>query len=892
MISAPLRSDIFVGRGEELAFLRARSREAIGGGSCIVIVTGEAGIGKTRLLDELFRSLEGELLVVRVRCSPTVRDAAIVLHELCEAFSAFLDDEPPASLDAGTAFAYLRRGMRGVRSTGAIAIALEDAHHATPPALDALAQLAAAQRTILLLTADIGAAPVEVHEAFERLGRAHAYELRLTPLPSEAMRRMIRRFQPDGPSLSRTVITRVVEFAHGNPSVAQSLIRAATEDGDTGEVAVPRALRTRIRRTMAALDPHTQQLLLVAAALGTTFDLRSLAHVARERTSVVREALQAAALLGLVDELDSERFAFVNPLHRLALQSETTTTFALGYHRRAALYLQRSAADAIAYAAVAEQWRGARELDAAALWDQRAGDAAAERGDFIEAAAAYRRAQRDCREERTRRSLLFKRAEALGQAGMEREAIEALDEYLAQGLDDDRETWARALLQKCMFSWDAGTFDEVESMANEVLGLDLPHDHPLKARALLQLAFLHWTSGRLDGARGVLDLIAREHAVEDAETLGMFYQQRALIVLAEHGFDAAVPDFRRGIEHMQQARNALLYSQLLCNLGNMALLHAHNDLALEMLERACDVARNSASDARRHFALGSYARALMRVGRNEEAHAVLTELRRLDADLADINALYSVAAMVELGSIFDDAALLEQAFDSDTLAHAFESGDPKRILALVGPFALHRWHTGDAEAASALVHDALQVVTGATWHYPLAVLVAQFGPLTDLPRARRMLKPPLVQGDQRVIDAFVDLFEAFVARRRGRSRVAAAHGRRAATRFAAIGWPYYEAQAHEVAGDHADALRIYDRIGDARDAHKLRSALRPAQRSSRHAVALTVREREVGLLALDGLSNARIAERLGISERTVEHHLQVVYGKFGIRSRWQLPQNL
>src|SRR5262249_55265011 len=159
------------------------------------------------------------------------------------------------------------------------------------------------------------------------------------------------------------------------------------------------------------------------------------------------------------------------------------------------------------------------------------------------------------------------------------------------------------------------------------------------------------------------------------------------------------------------------------------LLHAHNDLALEMLARACEVARKCASDSRLHFALGSYARALMRVGRNGEAHTVLNELGNIDADLADLNALYSVAAMLELGSIFGDAALSERALDSDTLAHAFQSGDPQRILALAGPVALYRWHAGEEEAASALLHDALLVVRGATWHYPFAVLIAQFGVL-------------------------------------------------------------------------------------------------------------------------------------------------------------------
>ncbi len=873
-------------------FLRARAHEAIEGGSCTVMVTGEAGIGKTRLLDEFFRRHEGELRVIRVRCSTTVCEVGVVLHELCEGFAALLNREPPDSFDVGRALAYVRAAMRTARSAGALAIAVEDAHYAGSDAIDAIEQLAGSERTMLLLTAVANDASAEVHEAFDRLRRRDAYELRLAPLPAEAIRRMIRRFQTAPLALSRSLVSRVVEFAHGNPSLAQDLIRAAAENDGAGDVPVPRTLRARVRHMVSALDPRARHLLLIAAALGARFEIRALAHVAQERVAVVRDEVQAAAMAGLVCEAEAERFAFAHPLYRMALQAETTAAFVIGYHRRAALYLQRRATDATAYAAVAEQWRGAAEFERASRWDERAGDAAAESDEFVVAAAAYRRAQRDCRSEKTLRSLLFKRATALGRAGMEREAVEAFDEYLARGIDDDRETWAHALLQKCMLLWDAGNFSEIEAMANDVLALDLPSDTFMKARALLELAALRWTEGRLDETRALLERIEREHHFNDAATLGMFHQQRALVIQAQDGFDAAVPDFRLGVDHMQRSRDALLYTQLLCNLGNMALLHAHNDLALEMLSRACEVARRGASESRLHFALGSYARALMRVGRNGEAHGILNELGSIDSDLADLNALYSVAAMLELGSIFGDSALSERALDSDTLARAFESGDPQRILALVGPFALYRWHAGEEEAASALLHDALLVTDGPTWHYPFAVLVAQFGLLTDIARARRMLKPPLVVGEPRVIEAFVELFDAFTARRRGRNRTAASHGRRAAARFAAIGWPYYEAQAHEVAGEHAEALQLYDRIGDARDAQKLRAALHPSRRSGRHAVTLTSREREVGLLALDGLSNARIGTRLGISERTVEHHLQVVYGKFGIRSRWQLPQDL
>jgi DNA-binding NarL/FixJ family response regulator len=51
---------------------------------------------------------------------------------------------------------------------------------------------------------------------------------------------------------------------------------------------------------------------------------------------------------------------------------------------------------------------------------------------------------------------------------------------------------------------------------------------------------------------------------------------------------------------------------------------------------------------------------------------------------------------------------------------------------------------------------------------------------------------------------------------------------------------------------------------------------------------LTSRERDVATLAAHGVSNAEIAQRLGLSIRTVETHLQRVYTKLGIHGRAEL----
>lgn len=891
MISAPIRSDAFVGRSEELAFLHARAQAALEGGASSIVITGDRGIGKSRLLDEFFDRHRDVLRVVRVRCSPTLRDPLALLNALSEGLASLLRREPPDAVALDRALAYVRGAIRTARASGPLAIAVEDVQYVAPGAIDALEQVGDLDRTLLVLTVVPEDAPPDVREVLARPRSRAAYEMQLAPLVPEAMRRMVRRLQSEGGTLPRATVTRVIRLANGNPALAEDLVRAALR-GVPDDDRVPPAMRVRARRLLDHLETPARHLLLIAAAIGEQFDARTLVSVARERLPAVLEALQAAVSAGLVREDGPQHFAFTHPLYREALRAETTPSFATPYHRRTATQLQRTAASSDAFERVAEQWRGAGDLDLAAQWDERAGDAACEDEDFVRGAAAYRRAQADVPAGALRPALAYKCASALRRAGLAHEALEAFDAYLAGARADDEEQHAHALLQTMQLRWEAGDLPGVDATAARIAALALPPESIVPGRALVQLAGMRWTSGRPDETRELLARVERDHRLTDPETLGQFHQQRALLLYAEGRFEDAIADFQRGIAFIERTNNAALLVLQLCNFGNIAMLHARNELALEMLARAHRAAATISSESRIHFATASYARALMRVGRNAEAREVIDQLRHSDADLSELYALYTVVAMLELGSLLDDDALIERALDSDAMTLAFRSAEPQRILPLASAFALHAWHAGDEDGARELLHRALHASEHITWNYHFPVLIAQFGALADVPRARRMLEPPRVVGEPHVIAAFQALFEAFVARRRGRSTTAARLGRTAAETFAALGWPSLEAHAREVAGDHGEALRVYDRIGDVRDATKLRAAMRPPRRSGRHAVALTARERDVALLAVEGLSNAEIAVRLTIGVRTVEHHLQVLYGKFGVRSRWQLPHDL
>jgi DNA-binding CsgD family transcriptional regulator len=147
---------------------------------------------------------------------------------------------------------------------------------------------------------------------------------------------------------------------------------------------------------------------------------------------------------------------------------------------------------------------------------------------------------------------------------------------------------------------------------------------------------------------------------------------------------------------------------------------------------------------------------------------------------------------------------------------------------------------------------------------------------------------PHVQGDFLV--ARVDHVAALVA---GNGDALAV----VAQRFAVMGATLYAAEAM------ADASRARQRAGSAREARLLANHARslaaecegattPALALGEEPVPLSKREREVALLAAQGLPTKEIAERLFLSPRTVENHLQRAYEKLGTSGRGELSAAL
>jgi DNA-binding CsgD family transcriptional regulator len=119
---------------------------------------------------------------------------------------------------------------------------------------------------------------------------------------------------------------------------------------------------------------------------------------------------------------------------------------------------------------------------------------------------------------------------------------------------------------------------------------------------------------------------------------------------------------------------------------------------------------------------------------------------------------------------------------------------------------------------------------------------------------------------------------------------------RAAAAFEAVGAVLLAAEAAaEAAAAHCAKGRRGRSLSSSANAHALLDRCGGARTPALvglKAPALTQRERQVALLAAQGLPSRAIAQRLGLSVRTVDNHLQVAYGKLGISGRRALAEAL
>lgn len=483
-------STALVGREVELAHLATLLKAALAGRGALVVLAGDAGIGKTRLAVEIIDRAAAQGARTALGRCPEAEDSLALLPfaQVLETLVASMNDAelgeaagdeasqlakllpllrrrlpdvaearplPPASerqalLNGVTTFLFRAAGEAG------LVLVFDDlqwADEATLACLEHLAERLAEMPVLVIGTArSTGLEPGRpLARSWERLQRLHVWShLRLDPLPPPAIAAMLEALATRAPSehLTEAVIAQTA----GNPFFVEELYwhladRAVLFE-DHGLVsadpaalrgAVPETVRLVLGHRLAGLGEHTRAMLDIAAVIGRSVDYSLLSDVVRLDADALVDAVedaQHARLLEVTANGGSDHLVFAHDLVRHTLLQSQSLPRRRRLHARVADALEQRvdtdealAADLVHHLLQAGTVEAARVVRAL----RRAGRQAMARAAFADAHRHFDRAlaHSSAEDEGVRAELLAERGRAVRALGRLQEALadwqEALD---------------------------------------------------------------------------------------------------------------------------------------------------------------------------------------------------------------------------------------------------------------------------------------------------------------------------------------------------------------------------------------------------------------------------------------------------------------------------------
>jgi predicted ATPase len=402
------------GREVELRELGDAFGRLASGHPAIVIVEGEAGIGKTRLLadavtaarsrglqvatgqaQELERARPFGVLADAFACAASSPDprrraiAALLATSTGDRGPVTVTSDPGLQFQAVDAFVDLADSLALDRP---LVVGVDDLQWADPSSLLTLGALGGRLAGApVALVACLRPSPraAELERALEALDAAGARRLALGGLDDRAVAELVAEVVAAEPG--RRLLAEV-GGAGGNPLFVTELVAALLEEGairvaggcaEVAEMSLPPTLRLTILRRLSFLPDDTLAALRAASVLGSSFPLTELATTtgrsALELSTALAEAIRARVL-----EDDGGRLRFRHDLLRDAVHEDLPASVRVALHREAGQRLARSGAPALR---VAEHLaRGAEPGDADAVaWLTRAAREAAPRSPAVAA---------------------------------------------------------------------------------------------------------------------------------------------------------------------------------------------------------------------------------------------------------------------------------------------------------------------------------------------------------------------------------------------------------------------------------------------------------------------------------------------------------------------------
>jgi DNA-binding CsgD family transcriptional regulator len=927
-------------RERELAELDQVVAQARERGGELVLIEGEAGIGKTRLLDHVAvraRQAEYELLVARG--GPLEADVSYgVVRQLFERrvewaspaqrrrwltgaarFAAPLVGHAQGPTNVESAEHGLLWLVANMAQERPVAMVVDDLHWCDTASLRFLVYLA---RRVLGMPVLIAAAlrPRELgeHERLVAMLGAEPIATRVTvhPLSQDGSTLFLSDRLSAEPS--QAMARACHEAAGGNPfflsEIAQALISEGVKPTDDAIERVkelaPEGVRRALLGRIGMLGDDARTVSHALAVLGDDPSLAVLSAVSGLERGRVIETLEALSAISVTAPGALARFA--HPIIRNALYEDTPQPRRVLLHERAARALRAHGADPQAVARHLIECEPAADAEAVATLTE-AGMRAAEAGAWPDAARAFSRALREAKPDAASPELRFALGDAELSCGRSSEAAEHLRIALDRATDDDLRVRAAVRLAAAL-SMDGdgeGALEALRARARTMTG-----DHALRLEVERTLLAV-WMPTHATGAQARMRELSRLSGHTPAERLA----------LANAALATAYDPTAHASEAASIAGRALADGELLRDQQGEQLLYAIGIYVLIMAEEldAADreIAR-LAGWARGHGSPFAFAKSCLL---STQSAYLRGDLARAIADAEtawDTLRALDQTAVVTRSAIFDVyylvRALLARgdagraiAFITELEANGYFDV-PEHVWARHGR-ALVRLHAQQDDAGASADLQAVSDQARATgyedrdspWRLDAAVAATRLGERSEaealldeqLQLATTWGTPGLI-GATLTAKARIEgrvrrsqlLEEAVEVLRGSPQRLSLA--RALIDRGVALCREGHRTQARaaleegmELAG-RCEALPLA-----ARAREELRTlGARPRRLAFSGVESLTASERRVAEMAARGMTNREIAQALFVTLKTVEMHLSRAYRKLGIRRRDQLAEQL
>ncbi|MBF6149329.1 ATP-binding protein [Nocardia nova] len=888
-----------VGRESELKYLD-ESITGIAERGGVVVIAGEAGIGKTALLHEVavMARLAGVRVVTVTATEAEQQLPYAGLHQIVFPLRSGIDALPPTQAAAlNAALGFVDAAAPSEYLIGAALLTLLSDRAAEQPLLLVVEDLhwldAATAGVLGFLARRLESEPIVLvaatRDAQAALSQAGHPTLALSRLGEEEARQLL---DTAAPGLDDHRRERVLAAAAGNPLALKELPSAT----DRPEVALP--LTERLERAFglrAGQLPETTRTVLLLAALDELSVAETLAAAALLVGGPVDDAdLTPAVTAGLI-EIDSGAVRFRHPLMRSAIPAGVRPTARRAAHRALASTLREQpdrAARHHAAAVTGPDDAAAAELEAAA-------ERALRRGGVAAAITTLEHAAHLTETPAARRGRLLRAAELAVESG-ERDTV---DRLLRDAGRQDLDSRQRALATWLVSGFDDGVGEDparTTELAKLAENVAAEGDRDLAMRILWGTAMrCFWSEPGPDARRALLTV---------ADGMGLPPGDPRIVAIT-----AYVAPFERGATVSEQLRALAGRTgadpEVDRYLGSAALQIGAFALAGRFSATAITGLREQGRLGLLTRALAVRAWSCARTGDLVGGAAAAAEAGRLGPETGQ-HFMYGLAVAVgaEIAALrgdFDEA--VERAEEAERIGAAAGArpvlATVQRARALV---ALGQGRYDDALA------DLRRILDPADPAYQLALRAYVVGDLVEAAvRAGR------VEEAEEIVREFEEPARRspspalHVGLRYARALLASAES--AEDLFTAAldadpdGWPLERARVQLAFGEwlrrqrrivesraHLRAARdTFDALGARPWGDRARRELRGAGETSPRRDpdardSLTPHELGIAQLAAEGLTNREIGQRLYLSHRTVSTHLHRIFPKLGVTSRAEL----